>query len=67
MVSKYDVCDNDVDNIIFHIVMSCQNYFQERNSLFEMIINILHIALSVSFRDKSDCEVLTCILSGFTN
>ena len=61
------MCDSDVDDIILHIVMSCQYYFQERNSLFDIIVNILPVELSVSFFEQSDCEVLTCILGGFTN
>ena len=67
MVSKCNMCDSDVDDIILHIVMSCQHYFQERNSLFDIIVNILPVELSVSFFEQSDCEVLTCILVGFTN
>ena len=49
MVSKCIMCDSDVDDIILNIVMSCQHYFQERNSLFDIIVNILPVELSVSF------------------
>ena len=50
-----------------HIVMSCQHYLQERNSFFDIIVNILPVELSVSFFDQSDSEFLTCVLGEFTN
>ena len=61
MVSKCTMCDNDADDIIAHIGMSCQHYLQERNSFFDIIVNILPVELSVSFFDQSDSEVLTCV------
>ena len=43
MVSKCTMCDNDADDIILHIVMSCQHYLEERNSFFDIIVNILPV------------------------
>ena len=67
MYSKCYMCDRDVEDIILHIVMSCQCFVQERNVLFDIIVNILPVELSISFFEQNDEDLLTTMLGGLTN
>ena len=61
------MCDRDVEGIILHIVMSCQCFVQERNVLFDIIVNILPVELTISFFEQNDEDLLTTMLGGLTN
>ena len=66
MNAKCYMCDRDVEDIILHIVMSCQCFVQERNLLYDIIVNILPVELSISFFEQNDEDVLTTFLGGLT-
>ena len=61
------MCDRDVEDIILHIVMSCQCFVQERNLLYDIIVNILPVELSISFFEQNDEDILTTFLGGLTH
>ena len=67
MKSHCDMCGIESDDIILHLFMSCQSYIQERDSLYDIIVNILPVEFSVSFFEQDDYDILKSILGGLTS